>query len=311
MTLTHHCEDGRKEGLGLALGLVGVIAFSLTLPMTRIAVTQLDPGFVAFGRMALAGLLALVGLLLTRAPRPQRSDLGMLAASAAGIVVGFPLLSSLAMNSIPANRGGIIVGALPFATALAAAALLRERHSLQFWLCAAVGSGLVIVFALSDALDSSAALSAGNLWMLAAVAACAVGYAAGGGLAKRIGAIAAILWALVLALPLTLPVAAWLAWTTPPIADARAWSAFAYVTLVSQLFGFFAWYAGLARGGVARVGQVQLLQVFFTLGFAALLAGERVDGSTWLFALAVAATLVLGRSDRPHSSRTVTPKEHQ
>ena len=286
-----------RERLGLLLGLLGVIAFSLTLPMTRTAVAQLDPWFVAFGRMAIAGLIALGWLLATRTPRPQRADLPLLAWSALGIVVGFPLLSSLAMRLIPANHGAVITGALPFATAVLAAIFLRERHTRRFWACAAAGSLLVIAFALRDGLTSGGPLlSAGDVAMFGAVLAGGVGYVAGGRLAAKIGGVGAILWALVFALPLTLPVAAWLAWQAPPRADALAWSAFAYVTLVSQVAGFFAWYNGLALGGIARVGQVQLLQVFFTIGFAALLFGEAVAPATWLFAAGVVATIVIGRS---------------
>lgn len=286
-----------RERTGLALGLLGVVAFSLTLPMTRTAVAQLDPWFVAFGRMALAGLIALGWLLATRTPAPRRADLPLLAWSALGIVVGFPLLSSLAMQRIPANHGAIINGALPFATALLAAIVLRERQTRRFWACAAAGSLLVVAFALRDGVAAGGPLlSAGDLAMLGAVLAGGVGYVAGGRLAAKIGGVGAILWALVFALPLTLPVAAWLTWQAPPRADALAWSAFAYVTLISQVAGFFAWYNGLALGGIARVGQVQLLQVFFTIGFAALLFGEAVAPATWVFAAGVVATIVIGRS---------------
>jgi drug/metabolite transporter (DMT)-like permease len=279
---------------GLLLGLLGVLSFSLTLPMTRLAVAGLDAGFVAFGRMAIAGLIAATWLAFACAPRPARADFGWLAASSLGIVVGFPLLSSLAMTTIPANHGAIINGALPFATALLAALWLGERHGARFWWCAAGGSALVIAFALRD----GGTVSAGDLAMLGAVAAGAVGYVCGGHLATRIGGIHTILWALAVALPLTLPVAVWLALTTPLAASPGAWAGFAYVTVVSQLVGFFAWYSGLARGGVARVGQVQLLQVFFTIGFAALLFGEPVAPTTWLFATGVVAMIWLGRTGR-------------
>lgn len=289
---TDPAQPSHDERLGLLLGLAGVIAFSLTLPMTRLAVAELDPWFVAFGRMAIAGLAAAALLAVRARPRPARADLGWLVASALGIVIGFPLLSSLAMATIPANHGAIINGALPFATAVLAAWLLGERHTRRFWWCAAGGSALVIAFALGD----GGTLSAGDLAMLAAVAAGALGYVCGGRLAARVGSIDAILWALVVALPLTLPLALWLALTTSLAAGAGAWAGFAYLTAVSQLIGFFAWYAGLARGGVARVGQVQLLQVFFTVGFAALLFGEPVAPTTWLFAAGVVALIALGRT---------------
>jgi len=283
------------ETAGLLLGLLGVLAFSLTLPMTRFAVGELDPWFLAFGRMAIAGVLAAAWLAATRAPRPKRADLVLLAWSALGIVIGFPLLSSLALRHIPANHGAIIVGLLPFATAALATLLFKERQSLRFWICAAIGSALVIAFALRDGSAAGSLLSYGNVAMLGAVLAGAIGYVAGARLTARMGGVAAILWALVLALPLTLPIALALAWTSPPHAGIAAWGAFAYVTVISQVVGFFAWYNGLALGGIARVGQVQLLQAFFTIGFAALLFGERVSAITWLFALGVVATIAFGR----------------
>jgi len=283
------------ETLGLLLGLLGVIAFSLTLPMTRFAVAELDPWLLAFGRMSIAGVLALLWVAATGAPRPAHGDLGLLAWSALGIVVGFPLLWSLALRHIPANHGAIIVGLLPFATALLAALVFKERQPARFWICAAIGSVLVVAFALRDGGGVRTLLSPGNLAMLGAVSAGAVGYVAGARLTTRLGGVAAILWALLFALPLTLPVSLALASTHPPHASAAAWRAFAYVTLVSQLVGFFAWYNGLALGGIARVGQVQLLQAFFTIGFAALLFGEQVSALTWLFALGVVATIALGR----------------
>jgi len=286
--------EQRRVQRGWLLGLVGVLAFSLTLPMTRLAVAELDPGFVAFGRMALAGFIAAAALRLAAAPRLPRGDLALVGVSAAGIVIGFPLLSTLALRSIPAAHAAIINGALPLATALSAALINHERPSRRFWACAVVGSSLVIAFALRQ---GHGRLVPGDWWMLAAVAAGAIGYAAGGRLSARIGGVRTILWALALATPLTVPVALWQAWQHPPRAGALAWAGFAYITLVSQLIGFFAWYNGLALGGIARIGQVQLTQVFFTIGFAALLFGESVPAATWWFAAAVVATIAIGRTN--------------
>ena len=282
------------ERLGLLLGLAGVLAFSLTLPMTRLAVSELDAWFVGFGRMALAGLVSVAWLWLARAPRPDRADLPWLAGCVIGVVVGFPLCSSLAMRSLPANHGAVINGLLPFATALLAALWLGERHRARFWTCAAIGSAIVVAFALRHGV----AVGHGHLWMLAAVLIGAIGYVAGGRLSRTMGGVNTILWSLVLALPLTLPVAAWLALTTTMQASAAAWGAFAYITLISQIAGFFAWYNGLALGGIARVGQVQLLQAFFTIAAAAWLFGEQVEPLTWLAAAAVVATIAIGRTER-------------
>ncbi len=287
----------RRERLGLLLGLGGVLAFSLTLPMTRLAVAELDAWFVAFGRMALAGLVAAMWLLLSRARRPRIDHLPLLASCVIGVVVGFPLCSSLAMRTLPANHGAVINGLLPFATALLATLWMGERHRARFWVCAAIGSALVIGFSLRHGFQ----FGGGHLWMLTAVLIGAIGYVAGGRLSVSLGGIDTILWSLVLALPLTLPVAAWFALSTPLAAGAGAWSGFAYVTLISQVIGFFAWYNGLAIGGIARVGQVQLLQVFFTIAFAALLFGEQVEPLTWIVAMAVVATIAIGRTERVRS----------
>jgi len=283
-----------RERLGLLLGLLGVLAFSLTLPMTRLAVGELDAWFVAFGRMALAGLASAVWLWLARAPRPDRDDLPWLAGCVVGVVVGFPLCSSLAMRTLPASHGAVINGLLPFATALLAALWLGERHRARFWTCAAIGSAIVVAFALRHGI----AVGHGHLWMLAAVLIGAIGYVAGGRLSRTMGGVNTILWSLVLALPLTLPVAAWLALATPLQAGGAAWGAFAYITLISQIAGFFAWYNGLALGGIARVGQVQLMQAFFTIAAAAWLFGEQVEPLTWLAAAAVVGTIAVGRTER-------------
>jgi drug/metabolite transporter (DMT)-like permease len=283
-----------RERRGLLLGLIGVLAFSLTLPMTRLAVAELDAWFVGFGRMALAGLVSAVWLALAGAPRPDREQLPWLAGCVVGVVVAFPLCSSLAMRTLPANHGAVINGLLPIATALLAALWLGERHRARFWTCAAIGSAIVIAFALRHGF----AFGGGHLWMLAAVLIGAIGYVAGGRLSRTIGGVNTILWSLVLALPLTLPIATGLALTTPMHASTAAWGAFAYITLISQIAGFFAWYNGLALGGIARVGQVQLLQAFFTIAAAAWLFGEQVEPLTWLAAAAVVATIAIGRTER-------------
>jgi drug/metabolite transporter (DMT)-like permease len=262
--------------------------------MTRLAVAELDAWFVAFGRMALAGIVSGLWLWLARAPRPEREQLPWLAGCVIGVVIGFPLCSSLAMRTLPANHGAVINGLLPFATALLAALWLGERHRARFWTCAAIGSAIVIAFALRHGVD----VGHGHLWMLAAVLIGAIGYVAGGRLSRTMGGVNTILWSLVLALPLTLPIATGLALAAPMHASTAAWGAFAYITLISQIAGFFAWYNGLALGGIARVGQVQLLQAFFTIAAAAWLFGEQVESLTWLAAAAVVATIAVGRTER-------------
>lgn len=276
---------------GLLLGLAGVLVFSLTLPFTRLAVPELGAPLLTVGRAAVAGVAALLLLLAVRAPRPTRAQWRSLAVVSAGVVAGFPLFSTLALRTVPAAHGAVVIGLLPLGTALFAAWLGRERPSAAFWTCAVAGSTLVAVFALGD----GAGLQAGDAWMAGAVVAGALGYAEGGRLARELGGTRVICWALVLALPLSLPAAAWLLWQGLPTASAAAWSGFAYVCLMSQFTGFFFWYAGLARGGVARVGQLQLVQPFLSVMAAAWLLAEPLDARTLGFALAVVATVALGR----------------
>ena len=283
----------RHETQGLALGLLGVLIFSMTLPMTRLAVgtaldPQLPPFFVTAGRAACAGLLAVVYLLLVHAPRPRCEHRLAIAVSALGTVVGFPLLVSLALRRVDAMHAAVITGVLPLATALAAAIAFRQRPSSGFWSCAVLGCGLVIGFATWK---GSGSLVLGYLLLRGAVASAAIGYVAGARLTATMPAERVICWVLVCSLPLTLP-AALLSMPTQP-ASAAAWGGFAYVTVFSMWLGFFAWYRGLALGGTMRVSQVQLVQPFLAMLFAVPLLGERLDLPTVAFAL---ATVFVGRA---------------
>ena len=279
------------EFKGLCLGIVGVAIFSVTLPATRIAVTGLDPVVVGLGRAVVAAAVAAMILLALR-QRPPQGQWAKLLVVGLGVVVGFPLFATIAMKSAPAAHGAVMLGVLPLATSAAGAILGRERPSLGFWLLALLGSGLVVSFALIEGVGR---LSAADLWLLAAVVSAGIGYAVGGELSRTLGGWQVICWALVAALPLILPPVLWVlpavAWRQPwPV-----WAAFAYVALFSQLIGFFAWNRGLALGGVARVSQVQLLQLFMTLGVAWALLGEPIGGATLGFGVAVVATVALGR----------------
>ncbi|WP_176115229.1 DMT family transporter [Burkholderia cepacia] len=285
-----------RETRGMLLGLIGVMIFSLTLPMTRIVVSELHPLLNGLGRALAAAVPA--GLLLwwRREPLPTRAQLKSLAITSAGVIIAYPVFSAWAMKSVPASHGAVVNGLQPLFVALYAAWLSHERPSKAFWASAVAGSALVIAFALRD---GGGTVQAGDALMLVAVGIGALGYAEGARLARQIGGWQVICWALVVSAPfLVLPVG-WLAWIQhaahPGPLALRTWLAFGYVTLFSQFIGFFAWYAGLAMGGIARVGQVQLLQIFFTIAFSALLFGETVTSSTWLFAAAVIATVVLGR----------------
>ncbi|WDZ97737.1 DMT family transporter [Herbaspirillum sp. WKF16] len=281
-----------SESRGMWLGLVGVAVFSLTLPFTRIAVAELNPAFVAFGRAVVAGLCSLALLAWMRAPRPNARQLRGLVITALGVVVGFPLFSSIAMRYVPAAHGAVVVGLLPLATALFGALRFGERPSAGFWLAALAGSAIVIGFALRE---GGGSFHAADFALFAAVVTAAMGYAEGGRLSQTMGGQQVIAWALVVSLPVTVPVSAWLVWTYGATASPASWLAFGYVSLFSMFIGFFFWYKGLALGGIARVGQVQLLQPFMTLLGAAVIVGETLDASNLLFALAVIVVVAIGR----------------
>jgi len=289
-------EPGRGgDAKALLYGLIGVAMFSLTLPFTRLAVAELDAVFVAFSRAALAGLCAAIYLALTRSRRPTPGELKQLTVVVAGVVLGFPILSSVAMRDLSAGHGAIVNGVLPLATALFAFLLADERPSAGFWICALAGSALVVAFALRS---GAGHFQTGDWAMMAAVLFAGCGYARGGDLARAMGGPRVISWALVLALPCTVPTSIWFGvhhkaslFAAPP----SAWIGLAYISLFSMFLGFFYWYKGLALGGVARIGQVQLLQPFLTLFAGALILGEPIDGATLGFALAVLLVVGCGR----------------
>ncbi|WP_276808298.1 DMT family transporter [Castellaniella defragrans] len=254
-------------------GMIGVAIFSGSLPATRLAVLGLDPLFVTAARAALAGLLALAALAFTRSPRPGRADLRTLLLVAFGVVLGFPLFSALALRTITSAHSLVFIGLLPLATAIFGTWLGGERPSRAFWAFAILGAASVAGFALSR--DGSGSLGADALMMVAIVT-CGYGYAEGGRLSRRLGGWQVICWVLVLSLPLSLPLSVVLrpaVWTGIP---ASAWGGLAYVAVFSMLVGFIFWYRGLAQGGIAAVGQLQLLQPFMGLMLAAWLLGEPV-----------------------------------
>ncbi len=276
---------------GLALGALGILAFSFSLPATKLAVADLDPWFVAFGRAAVAGVLALAVVVLGRAPRPTRAQWRGLVLVALGVVVGFPLLTSLALRDLPSAHGAVVIGVLPAATAVMAVLRAGERPSLPFWLASGAGLAAVVAFA---ATRGAGGVEPADGLLLAAVVVCALGYAEGGRLARDLGGTRTICWALVLSLPLStvVAVAAGVPAEGGGEVGATAWLGFAYVSLFSMFLGFFAWYAGLARGGVARIGQVQLAQPVLTLGWSALVLGEVVGLGEAVAAAAVLACVV-------------------
>ena len=283
---------------GLWLGALGVTIFALTLPMSRLAVgtpeaPQMSGIFLASGRAVIAAVLSAIFLLATRAPWPRRADWLPLGVVALGVVFGFPLFTSIAMRHVEAVHASVIVGVLPLATALVGAWLHRQRPSGGFWLCAGLGTALVVAFAYVRSGQAGLQLAPADLLLLAGMACAAVGYGFGARLSQHMRPDYVICWALLISLPLNLPLAA-MEYPLNAI-KIEAWLAFAYVAVFSMWLGFFAWYRGLALGGTVRVSQVQLLQPFLSMLFAIPLLGESLDLLTAGFGLAVMAVVFIGR----------------
>ncbi|MFY0734836.1 MULTISPECIES: DMT family transporter [Aurantimonas] len=275
---------------GWGSGLLGVIIFSGSLPATRVAVGGFTPLFLTSTRAVIAAVLATLLLLLLRQRRPAIGDALPLVIVAAGVVVGFPLLTALALQHVTAAHSIVFIGLLPLMTAIFAVLRGGERPRPAFWLFSVAGAAVVAGFALAQ--DGAASL-AGDLLMIAAIVLCGLGYAEGAALSRRLGGWQVISWALVFALPVMAAIAA-VSWPAS-FADvaAPAWAGLAYVSVFSMLVGFVFWYRGLALGGVAGVGQLQLLQPFFGLALAGLLLGEPVAW-TMIGASALVAACVAG-----------------
>lgn len=276
---------------GLWWGLLGVAAFSLTVPMTRIAVASgtLSPLFVGSARAVVAALLAATALAATRQQLPRGDQWFRLALVGGGVVIGFPLLTSYALTTASASHSAVVIALLPAATAVLAVLRGRERPPAVFWATAAVGAIAAAGFATAQGGGLGTGPSWSDLLLFGAVAAAAVGYAEGGLLAREIGAWQTVSWALVLCAPLMALLAVAAAVQQPPSAAPVEWAALAYLAAVSMYLGFFAWYRGLAIGPMAQVSQVQLSQPVMTIGWAALLLGEAL---TWPTALGGAAVVL-------------------
>jgi drug/metabolite transporter (DMT)-like permease len=273
-----------KTASGWVSGFIGVLIFSGSLPATRVAVMDFDPIFLTSARAAIAGLLGLALLLVFREKRPERGDLLSLVIVALGVVVGFPLLTALALKHVTSAHSIIFVGLLPLATAIFGVLRGGDRPRPAFWIFSCLGSALVAGFALLQGVTAS---PVGDTLMLAAIVVCGLGYAEGAALSRKLGGWQVICWALTLSLPIMLV----LTFVTLPPSFAgigsNAWIGLAYVSLFSMLIGFVFWYRGLAQGGIAAVGQLQLLQPFFGLALAATLLHEQVSPAMVAVAFAV------------------------
>lgn len=282
---------GKRGGMGRTTagwgsGLLGVVIFSGSLPATRVAVGGFPPLFLTSARAVIAALLGAACLALLRPARPARGDLASLAIIALGVVVGFPLLTALALQHITSAHSIVFIGLLPLATAIFGVLRGGERPKPMFWLFSGVGAAVVAGFAL---VNSDGGSVGGDLLMVAAILVCGLGYAEGATLSRRLGGWQVISWALLVSLPFMTVVAL----STQPASwqgiGAAAWLGLAYVSIFSMLVGFIFWYRGLALGGIAGVGQLQLLQPFFGLALAGLLLHEPVPA-----AMIAATGLVVG-----------------
>ena len=281
------------ESKGMFLGLVGVVSFGLTLPATRFIIPYFEPVFIGLGRAVIASFVAALLLIATKQTRPSRNQFYQLLGVASGVVVGFPILSAWAMQTVPASHGGVVLGVLPLATAIVGSVVSNEKPSVAFWICGIVGSAVVIAYSL---LQGVGEFQTGDFFLLGAIVSAATGYALGGKLSKEIGGWQVICWALVISFPFII-VPAWLEAPQDAVGSLplNVILSFLYLALVSQLFGFFFWNKGLALGGVARVSQTQLLQPIVTLVASALLINETINVQTIVFAILVIVTVAIGK----------------
>ena len=286
---------------GLAWGLLGVLAFSFTVPFTRVAVGGLSPLFIGSGRAVIAAGLAIAVLTITRQQFPNGIQWLRLAVVAGGIVAGFPLLTSFALMTAPAGHGAVMIALLPAATAVVAVLRGKERPRVSFWVAAVIGAVVAISFAALQG-GGFAHLTSSDLLLFAAVLAAAIGYAEGGLLARELGAWQTVSWALVIASPLMLGLSLTAVAQQPPSGTPIEWAAFAYLSVISMFLGFFAWYRGLAIGPMSQVSQVQLTQPVLSVLWAALILHEQVTWTTILGGIAVilcAGIAVRTRKIRP------------
>ncbi|MBI5322275.1 DMT family transporter [Bradyrhizobium sp.] len=306
MSSTTHVmpSHDRREQFGLLLGFVGMAIFGGTLPATRLAVSAIDPVALTALRAAIAGLCSLALLIALRRPLPPRALWPQIVIAMICVVILFPLFMAQGMQTVDASHGGVVLGVLPIATALIAVAITHERPRPLFWIASLTGAALVIAFALRD---GGGTLSTGDLFLFAAVAVAAIGYAFSGRLTAGMPGWEVISWILVIALPISIPAAL----LTMP-ADilqlpAKPLLGLVYVTLFSQWIGFFAWNAGLAMGGIARVSQVQLLQPFITFALASYFNGETITWQILAFAAAVVATVAISTRTRAQKALATRP----
>ncbi|MGG2056365.1 DMT family transporter [Lysinibacillus pakistanensis] len=286
-------QESRKEKMGILLGLLGVICFSLTLPATSVAVEYFGTTFVGLGRAVIASILVAIILIGRKEKLPIARQFKSLVIVSLGAVLGFPLLTSWAMTSLPVSHGAVELALLPLATAGFAMMRAGEMPSLQFWLSSIAGALAVIIYAIYLGLGQ---LHIADLALLAAVVILGLSYAEGGLLAQEIGSWQVIAWAIIIAVPvLIIPV--FLNVSGEMLhAPLKAWISFLYLAIVSQFLAYVAWYGGMAMGGISRISQIQYLQPFLMIIFAALFLHESISVFTIVIAIAVVLSVMIGKN---------------
>ena len=283
------------ETKGMLIGFVGISIFSLTLPFTQMAVNEMSPFFVAFARASIAGICALILLIFTKSKFPNKIQIRRLIIIVIGVIYGFPIFTSIAMKTLPSSHSGIVLGILPLAMSLFAAIKYKEKPSSSFWMISIFGTFIVISYTF---IDNNGSLMIEDLWLLFAILFAAIGYSEGGTLAKEMGSIGVISWALVISLPINLFASYLFYEINYTSISIQAIISLTYVGLFSMFIGFFFWYKGIAIGGISRVGQVQLIQPFLTIVGAYFLTNEKITTLNILFAFMVLIVIVIGRKTK-------------
>lgn len=288
--------------MGLLLAGLGVLVFSFSLPLTKIAVRGFDPTLAAVGRAAVASVFALIALLIVKPPRPSRAQMGRLALVVGGVIFGFPILIAYALRHTASLHGSVVNGLLPLATAGLAVIRAGERPTSAYWVCSAVGFGAVVAYVIHE---GGGTLHAADALLILAVLAAAIGYAEGALLARQLGGWQVICWALVLGAPLTWVVTIITASRTGLHATGTQWAAFGYTALFSMFLGFFAWYAGMAKAGIAKASQVQLAQPALSMVWGWPLLGEHLSMAAVVTIAVVLGAVVVGRTAVVHTTQPI------
>ena len=282
----------KSDTKGMLVGFIGIFIFSLTLPATKVAIKDLDPYFIAYGRAVLAAFAAMIYLIISKTKWVETKYVPKLLVIAGGVVFGFPILVNLAMQNGSSAHGAIILGLLPLATAILGVVRHHEKPSIGFWISAIIGSGLVVLFSF---ISGDGKVAHEDWLLLGACVFASIGYSEGADLSKVMSPKVVISWVLVLSLPISLAFSYYTFEVSYLHLSIRSWIAFLYLALFSMYIGFFFWYEGLLIGGVARVSQVQLLQPFCTLIAASLFLGDELTMMNMIFATLVVSSVMIGK----------------